>query len=251
LATIELRSSSNDRGALITIGNPQFRDRRDAGRRLGALLGRYAAERPVVLGIPRGGVPVAAEIARVLGAPLDVVVARKLGAPANPEYGIGAIAEQGAYVLSEQVVRRLGIGQAQLEQIVAGATEEMRSLTEHLRAGREPLAVAGRPAILVDDGLATGRTAHAAALCLRRRGAGKVVLAVPVAARPSVAELADSVDEVVCVYMAEDLWAIGLWYEDFKPTPEQEVLALLGAAHGAAAAPEDAGSGVDGAQSGE
>lgn len=187
-----------------------------------------------MLGIPRGGVPVAAEVARVLGAPLDVVVARKLGAPANPEYGIGAIAEQGAYVLSEQAVRRLGIAQAQLEGIVANATDEMRSLTERLRAGREPLAVEGRTAILVDDGLATGRTAHAAALCLKRRGAGKVVLAVPVAARPSVAELADGVDEVVCVYMPEDLWAIGLWYEDFKPTSEDEAMALLAAGAGGA-----------------
>jgi putative phosphoribosyl transferase len=180
-------------------------------------------------------VPLAAEIAGALSAPLDVLVARKLGAPSNPEYGIGAVAEHGARVVSEQAARRLGIGSGQLERIVAGAEEELAILTEHLRAGREPVAVAGRTTILVDDGLATGRTAHAAALSLRRRGAAKVVLAVPVAARASVDELAGCVEEVVCVFMPDDLWAIGLWYEDFRPVSEREVLALLDASRDATA----------------
>lgn len=216
--------------AEIAASPERFKDRRQAGRRLAVLLERYAQERPVVLGIPRGGVPVAAEVALALSAPLDVIVARKLGAPENPEYGIGAVAEGGSRVLSEEAVRRLQIPQGQLAALVAHTEEELEVLTSHLRAGRPPVDVKGRTAILVDDGLATGRTAHAAALSLRSRGAAKVVLAVPVAARASARELADSVDEVASVYMPDDLWAIGLWYEDFKPTPESEVLAALNAA---------------------
>jgi putative phosphoribosyl transferase len=206
----------------------RFRDRKDAGRRLAALLERYRDEQPVVLGIPRGGVPVAAEVARALDAPLDVIVARKLGAPMNPEYGIGAIAEGGARVISEQALRRLRIAPPQLATLLARAEEEMVTLVEHLREGRSPLPVRERTVILVDDGLATGRTAQAAALSLRHRGATHVVLAIPVAAANSAAELDAYVDEVVCEQMPDDLWAIGFWYEDFSPTSESEVVGLLG-----------------------
>lgn len=205
----------------------RFRDRKDAGRRLASLLERYRAEEPVIVGIPRGGVPVAAEVARALRAPLDVIVARKLGAPVNPEYGIGAIAEGGARVVSEQALRRLHIAPGELAGLLARAEEEMATLVQRLRDGRLPQSVEGRTTILVDDGLATGRTARAAALSLRRRGATRVVLAVPVAAASSVAELRASVDEVVCEQMPEDLWAIGFWYEDFSPTSEAEVASLL------------------------
>lgn len=205
----------------------RFRDRRDAGQRLAALLGRYRGENPVVVAIPRGGVPVAAQVARSLNAPLDVVVARKLGAPTNPEYGIGAIAEGGARVIGEQALKRLGITGQQLSALLARTEGEMATLTAHLREGRPPLPVCGRVVIMVDDGLATGRTAHAAAASLRARGASRVVLAVPVAAAASVAELRSSVDEVVCEQMPDDLWAIGFWYEDFSPTSEAEVVALL------------------------
>lgn len=205
----------------------RFRDRKDAGRRLASLLERYRAENPVVVGIPRGGVPVAAEVARALGAPLDVIVARKLGAPVNPEYGVGAIAEGGACVVSEQALCRLRIAPGELARLLARTEEEMATLVQRLRDGRPPLSVEGRTTILVDDGLATGRTAQAAALSLRRRGATRVVLAVPVAAASSVAELRASVDEVVCEQMPEDLWAIGFWYEDFSPTSEAEVVSLL------------------------
>lgn len=192
------------------------------------LLERYRDEEElVVVGIPRGGVPVAAEVARALGAPLDVIVARKLGAPMNPEYGIGAIAEGGARVISEQALARLRIAPWELDRLLARTEEEMATLVEHLRDGRPPLPVQGRTVILVDDGLATGRTAQAAALSLRRRGATRVVLAVPVAAASSAAELSASVDEVVCEQMPEDLWAIGFWYEDFSPTSEAEVARLL------------------------
>ncbi|MGN6373334.1 MAG: alpha/beta family hydrolase [Solirubrobacteraceae bacterium] len=206
----------------------RFRDRRDAGRRLAGLLERYRAHEPIVVGIPRGGVPVAVEVARTLGAPLDVIVARKLGAPMNPEYGIGAIAEGGAQVISEQALARLRISPHELARLLARSEGEMAALVEHLRDGRSPLPVQGRTVILVDDGLATGRTAHAAALSLRRRGAARVILAVPVAAAGSAAELRTSVDEVVCEQMPEDLLAIGFWYEDFSPTSEAEVSSLLG-----------------------
>lgn len=185
------------------------------------------------MGIPRGGVPVAAEVARALGAPLDVIVARKLGAPMNPEYGIGAVAEGGARVISEQALDRLRIAPQELARLLARTEEEMVALVERLRRGRPPLSVRGRTVILVDDGLATGRTAHAAALSLRRRGATRMILAVPVAAAASAAELRASVDEVVCEQMPEDLWAIGFWYEDFSPTSEAEVSRLLGHGTGA------------------
>jgi putative phosphoribosyl transferase len=221
--------------------DPQrFRDRQDAGRRLAGLLARLRDEQPIVVGIPRGGVPVAAEVARVLGAPLDVIVARKLGAPMNPEYGIGAIAEGGACVISEQALRRLRIAPHELAALLARTEGEMATLVERLRDGRPPLPVEGRTVILVDDGLATGRTARAATVSLRRRGASRVILAVPVAAASSAAELRTSVDEVVCEQLPEDLWAIGFWYEDFSPTSESEVSALLSEA--AAADPAGAAS---------
>jgi predicted phosphoribosyltransferase/pimeloyl-ACP methyl ester carboxylesterase len=205
----------------------RFRNRQDAGRRLAGLLARYREERPVVLGIPRGGVPVAAEIARALDAPLDVIVARKLGAPSNPEYGIGAIAEGGARVISQQALARLHIGPAELTALVARTEGEMAALVARLRDGRPPLPVRGRTVILVDDGLATGRTARAAAASLRARGAARVVLAAPVAAASSAMELRGSVDELVCEQMPDDLWAIGFWYEDFSPTSEADVARLL------------------------
>lgn len=205
----------------------RFRDRRDAGRRLARLLERFAEEHPLVVGIPRGGVPVAAEVARALGAPLDIVVARKVGAPMNPEYAIGAVAEGGARVISDEAVRQLRIGWHELEGLLARAESELEVLTGRLRGGRAPMEMTGRTAILVDDGLATGRTARAAALSLRRRGAARVILAAPVGAPSSVASLADVADEVVCEQMPEDLWAIGFWYDRFEPTSEREVADLL------------------------
>jgi putative phosphoribosyl transferase len=206
-----------------------FKDRHDAGRRLGALLEPLRGESPIVLGIPRGGVPVAAEVARALGAPLDVALVRKIGAPQNPEYAIGALAEGGVYVLSEQAVRALGLRDTECKAVVARAEGELEERLRRYRGAREPVGLGGRTAILVDDGLATGRSALAAADSLRRRGAARVILAVPVAARQSVDALRDRVDQVVCVELPADLWAVGLWYEDFRPTAEEEVAALLAA----------------------
>ncbi len=206
---------------------PGFKDRHDAGRRLAVSLEPFRCERPVVIGIPRGGVPVAAEVARALGAPLDIAVVRKIGAPQNPEYAIGALAEGGAHVLNEQAVRALKLSQSDLQALIAGADRELRERLERYRGGRAAVELAGRTAILVDDGLATGSSACAALDSLRERGAKRVIVAAPVAARASVRALREYAEEIVCLEAPEDLWAVGYWYEDFRPTTEEEVRTLL------------------------
>jgi putative phosphoribosyl transferase len=205
----------------------RFADRRDAGRRLAALLADLGRENPLVVGIPRGGMPVAAEVARALAAPLDIVVVRKIGAPENPEYAIGALAEGGVVVIDGQAARRLQLSAAALDAAVGRAQRELDERLAHDYARRRRPAVAGRTVVLVDDGLATGHSAQAAARALRQRGAARVILAVPVAAPESAHALRGLVDEVVCVQTPADLWAIGLWYRDFSPTSEEEVAALL------------------------
>jgi putative phosphoribosyl transferase len=212
-----------------TAGGPiRFADRRDAGRRLAALLGDLRDEYPVIVGIPRGGMPVAAEVARALGAPLDIIVVRKVGAPQNPEYGIGALAEDGVRVVDADAVRALGLGAGELDAIVERARGELSERQRRYRAGRAPLSVHGRTAVLIDDGLATGRSAQAAARSLRERGARRVILAVPVAAPASAQEMRRFVDDLVCIEAPSEMWAIGLWYDDFSPTSDEEVAAILG-----------------------
>jgi putative phosphoribosyl transferase len=208
-------------------GDARFADRHDAGRRLAVLLADFRYENPVVVGIPRGGMPVAAEVARALEAPLDVVVVRKVEAPENPEYTIGALAEGDVSVIDDEAVRGLSLGAAELDEVVGRA---QRGLAERLARyfpnnGRP--AVAGQTVVLVDDGLATGHSAQAAARSLRERGAARVVLAVPVAAQESARALREWVDDVVCIEMPERLEAIGLRYEDFSMTSDEEVMALL------------------------
>ncbi len=208
-------------------GDVRFADRHDAGRRLAALLGDLRHEYPVVVGIPRGGVPVAAEVARALQAPLDLVLVRKIGAPGNPEYGIGALAEDDVLIIDDEAVRRLRLSPAELDAVVERARRELAERSASRYAERPRLAVAGRTVLLVDDGLATGHSAQAAARSLRERGAARVILAVPVAAPASALQSRGWVDDVVCVQTPADLWAIGLWYGDFSPTSEEEVAALL------------------------
>ena len=225
----------------------RFADRRDAGRRLAAALHRFRSDDPVVLGIPRGGVPVAAEVARELGAPLDVVLVRKIGAPRNPEFAIGAVGEDGTVLVDPDAVRILGIGQDELRALVARALAEVDERARRFRPVHTAVPVTGRTVLLVDDGLATGHTAQAAAAVLRHRGAARVVLAVPVAAAQSLERLRDDFDEIVCVEAPTDLVAVGLWYEDFAPTSDEEVISLLqaGAARAPAAEVEvDGGPGV-------
>ncbi len=207
----------------------RFRNRQDAGRRLAALLARFRDERPVVVGIVRGGVPVAAEVARALDAPLDVALVRKLGAPGNPEFAIGALAEGGVLVLSEPLVHALGLSEPELRRLLAGVERELAERLRRYRAAEEPIDLTARTAIVVDDGLATGRSAQAAVRSLRRRGAARVILGVPVASRESVRTLSREADEVICVEAPADLWAVGYWYNDFRPTTDEQVTSLLAA----------------------
>lgn len=176
----------------------EFTDRHDAGRRLAAQLMPLAGDHPVVVALPRGGVPVAREIATALDAPLDVLAVRKLGAPANPEYGIGAIAEDGTAVLDSAAAQRVGMTQTQLHATIAREQAELRRRMTMYRDGRAPVDLHGRTVIVVDDGLATGLTDLAAVRAVRARGAARIVVAVPVGSREAVGRLGDEADEVVC-----------------------------------------------------
>lgn len=204
-----------------------FRNRRDAGRQLGEMLEEYRARRPIVVGLARGGVPVAFEVARALHAPLDVVLVRKLGVPFHPELGMGAIAEGRVRVLTPSVLRAAGISEAEVQRVERRELAELIRRAQRYRAGAEPLDLDGRTVIVVDDGLATGATARAAIASVRRRGAATVVLAVPVGARDTIDALASEVDDLVCVEEPEEFSAVGAWYDDFTPTTDAEVLALL------------------------
>ena len=204
-----------------------FADRREAGRLLAQALIHHAGTNALVLGLPRGGVPVADEVARVLGGTLDVWVVRKLGAPMQPELGMGAIAEGPAVVIDRSTVRLLGISSAQLLAVARREMVEVRRRVERFRGGRPAPALGGRTVILVDDGIATGGTMRAAIRAVKKRGPAQLVVAVPVAAPDSVATLRREVDEVVCLHEPEHLHAIGLWYEDFRQVPDEEVSRIL------------------------
>ena len=205
-----------------------FRDREDAGRRLAERLAKYREESPVVLALPRGGVPVGYEIARSLGAPLDVFLSRKLGAPGREEFGIGAVTQGGMRVLNERAVEALEIPEEYIERIAKEETEEIERRLKLLRGKRGPEPeVRGRTAILVDDGLATGVTARAAIEALRRREPLRLVLAIPVCPAQTVESLRQEVDELIYLKAPSDLMAISLWYEDFYQVPDEEVIELL------------------------
>lgn len=205
-----------------------FPDRRVAGERLAEDLTDLAGERPVVLGIPRGGVVVAAVVADRLGAPLDVVIPRKLGAPGNPELGLGAVAE-GVQVLDDRLVRALGVDDAYLREEIAAQQEEIRRRGEAYRGGRPEVVLAGTTAIVVDDGVATGGTAVAALRWARSREARKVVLAVPVAPAEATAMLRREADEVRVLLTPEPFYAVGQWYDAFPQVSDEEVVKLLSA----------------------
>lgn len=205
----------------------QFRNRRDAGCRLAEHLARTMAEQPVVIALPRGGVPVGYEIARVLGAPLDVLAVRKLGAPGDAEYGVGAIAEGDALVVDEREARRVGLTGEVRERKLAMEQRELARRATAYRGARPMTEVGGRTAILVDDGLATGLTALAAVRALRDRGAAQVIVAVPVATPEAVDRLRAEADEVVVAHVAPELRGVGEFYDDFSQTQDDEVLDLL------------------------
>lgn len=214
-----------------------YRDRVDAGRRLADALtplSRLSRLTPgtvspdvVVLGLPRGGVPVAAQVAAALGAPLDVLLVRKLGLPAHPELAMGAIGEGGTLVVNESVLRAAGVGRAQLAAVEARERAELERRAERMRRLRPRVPLTGRFALIVDDGLATGATARAACRVARRLGAVRVVVTAPVAAPAAVALLRGVADEVVCPLTPADFAAVGHWYLDFRPTTDDEVERLL------------------------
>jgi putative phosphoribosyl transferase len=205
----------------------QFKDRTEAGRRLANLLRRLEGQDVVVLALPRGGVPVGLEIARALGAQLDVLGVRKLGAPMQPEFGIGAIAEGGVRVLDARSMAATGLSERSIVDVEAREREELERRVRRYRGDRELPDLAGRIVVVVDDGLATGVTARAACRAVRAHHPARIVLAVPVAAPQSVEALRSEADEVVAVITPDELRAIGAWYRRFDQTTDEEVLAML------------------------
>jgi putative phosphoribosyl transferase len=203
-----------------------FADRTEAGRRLAGALGHLEGEDVVILGVPRGGVEVAAEVARGHGWPLDIVIPRKVGAPMNPELGLGAVAP-GVRVLDERMIQQLGVGPDYLEREIAAQEEEIRRRTEAYRKGRQAVEVSGKVAVVVDDGVSTGGTAAAALRWARAQGASRVVLAIPVAPREAITRLSKDADQVVCLATPDPFFAVGQWYEAFPQTSDREVVDLL------------------------
>ncbi|MFE4355030.1 phosphoribosyltransferase family protein [Kitasatospora sp. NPDC056800] len=221
----------------------RFADRTEAGRRLAARLGHLAGPDTVIVALPRGGVPVAAEVAAALGAPLDICVIRKLGVPYQPELGMGAIGEDGVRVLNEQVIRFSSVTDGQLAEVERRERTELARRARRYRGDRPPADLRGRTVVVVDDGIATGSTARAACRIVRERGAARVVLAVPVAPADWAERLDEVADELVCVDTPSPFYAIGEFYADFSQTEDEEVLRLL--AEAARGDPPGASAGVD------
>ncbi len=206
----------------------RFRDRTEAGRLLAERLREYAGRDDViVLALPRGGVPVGYEVAQALGVPLDVFVVRKLGVPGHEELAMGAVATGGLLVLDEGLVRALGIPEDELRRVVEAELRELERRDALYRGAREPPELEGKTVILVDDGLATGSSMRAAALAVRDQNPARIVVAVPVAAEETCDAFRDIVDEVVCGVTPRPFRAVGLWYEDFSQTTDEEVRELL------------------------
>ncbi len=204
-----------------------FSNREEAGRQLASRLLGYKDEAPIVLGLPRGGVPVAYQVAKALNAPMDIWVVRKVGAPGFQEFGLGAVAEGGILYLNAESVEEVGASPAEVREIVLRKTAEVAERAQRLRRGQPPPRVEGRTVILVDDGIATGGTVRAAIQSLRSARPRKIVLAVPVAASQSLEELQELADDIVCVFDTPAMYAIGAWYEDFQQVPDEEVVRLL------------------------
>jgi predicted phosphoribosyltransferase len=212
----------------VAVTPPPFRDRREAGRLLAERLQAYAGRPDVlVVGLPRGGVPVAAEVARALGAPLDVFLVRKLGVPGHEELAMGAVATGGLGVINTPVVHGLGIPESVVRSAAAREYEELARRERLYRGDRPPPDVRGRTVIVVDDGLATGSTMLAAIQALRQQEPARIVVAVPAASPETCEALRAEADEVVCTITPEAFEAVGKWYEDFSPTTDDEVRGLL------------------------
>lgn len=204
-----------------------FDDRVDAGRQLAERLESFRGQDIVVLGLPRGGVPVAFEVARALRAPLDVLVVRKLGVPFQPELAFGAIGERGVRVINESVVRQADLSEDEMAAVEAKQRAELARRVERFRRGRGPISLVKRTALIVDDGVATGATAKAACQVARAQGAARVVLAVPICADDTVARFSGYADQVVCLHIPEFYFGVGQGYRNFAQTSDEEVVALL------------------------
>jgi putative phosphoribosyl transferase len=212
---------------IATDGGALFKDRADAGAQLGRRLAAYKSKGVLVMGIPRGGVPVAAEVARALDAELDVVVARKLGAPISSELAIGAVTADGCRYLNDAIVRELAVPITYVEEVTARQSAEAKRRETLFRGDRAADVVQARTVILVDDGLATGATMIAAARSIRARRPARLVIAVPVGSPEACEALKAEADDVVCLSIPENLWAIGLHYRDFRQTEDADVQHLL------------------------
>lgn len=219
-----------------------FRDRIDAGRLLAESLRGYARKDVLVLGIPRGGVPVAAEVARRLDAELDIVVARKLGTPQEPELAMGAVTANGGRFLNDEILRRLAVSEEDLEAVTIRERAEARAREKRFRAGRPPARIEGRVVIVVDDGLATGATMRASVRSIRKRRPSRLIVAVPVGSREACAALREEVDEIVCPYVPEYFGAVGFFYENFEPTEDADVKEILQKFFSQPAGPSAAGA---------
>jgi putative phosphoribosyl transferase len=204
-----------------------YRDRRDAGRQLAPEVRRLDLHEPVVLAMPRGGVPVAIEVAAALDAPLDVLLVRKVGAPDQPEYGVGAVGEDGVLWLDDERIDALELNRSRIEATVVDERRRLDEYTRTYHGARVPVDVTGRDVIVVDDGIATGSSALAGVAVLRGRGAGRVIVAVPVAAATGVASLREVADLVVCPREVQGGFAVGAFYDDFHQLEHDEVLGLL------------------------
>jgi predicted phosphoribosyltransferase len=213
--------------ALLPRGPVPYRDRHEAGAVLAANLIQYRDRNPIVFALPRGGLPVADEVATALAAPLDVFVVRKLGAPGHEELAMGAIASGGVRVLNQETLRWYGLSPEVVDAVASRELQELERRERVYREGRPLLPVTGRPLLLVDDGLATGATMHAAVLAARRLTPSLIVVAVPVGARETCETLRGVADDVVCPLIPTSLSAVGLWYEDFSQTNDEEVREIL------------------------
>jgi len=222
------RSKKNRNYNLQSEGEMTFANRKEAGRRLAFMLTTYAGrEDLIVLGIPRGGVPVAYEVAMELGARLDIFVVRKLGVPWQPELAFGAIATGGVRFLDREIIESVGLSEAEIERVTAKEQQELERRERIYRGGLPALALQGKTVILVDDGIATGASTRAAIAALRQHGPAHIVLAAPVAPASTCRRLRSEVERLVCLEAAESFYAIGQFYEDFSQLSDEEVVALL------------------------